>query len=67
MLTMLPLPFGWIYVGEKLQPIRYYKKVLQNYTVVHPQIELKTSDARSVLKQTVLSKAQLCNGEMGLI
>jgi homoserine kinase len=33
-------------------------------TVVHPQIELKTSDARSVLKQTVSLKAQLCNGEM---
>jgi homoserine kinase len=23
MLTMLPCPFGWIYVSEKLQPIRY--------------------------------------------
>jgi hypothetical protein len=28
-------------------------------TVVHPQIELKLSDARSVLKQNVSSKALL--------
>jgi homoserine kinase len=61
------LPFGWIYVSEKLQPVRYYKieSPSELYaTVVHPQIELKTSDARSVLKQTVSLKAQLCNGEM---
>jgi homoserine kinase len=38
------LPFGWIYVSEKLQPIRYYKieSPSELYaTVVHPQIELK--------------------------
>jgi homoserine kinase len=28
-------------------------------TVVHPQIELKTSDARSVLKQTVSLKSAI--------
>jgi homoserine kinase len=62
MLTMLPLPFGWIYVSEKLQPIRYYKieSPSELYaTVVHPQIELKTSDARSVLKQTVSLKSAI--------
>jgi hypothetical protein len=43
------LPFGWIYFGEKLQPIRYYKieSPSELYaTVVHPQIELKKHQMR---------------------
>jgi homoserine kinase len=71
MLTMLPLPFGWIYFGEKLQPVRYYKieSPSELYaTVVHPQIELKTSDARSVLKQTVSLKSAIMQwGNVGSI
>jgi homoserine kinase len=42
---------------EKLQLDIIKIKSFKLYaTVVHPQIELKTSDARSVLKQTVSQK-----------
>jgi homoserine kinase len=59
---MLPCPLGGF--GEKLLDIIKIESPSELYaTVVHPQIELK-HQMRSVLKQTVSLKAQLCNGEM---
>jgi homoserine kinase len=58
----------WIYVSEKLQPLDIIKieSPSELYaTVVHPQIELKTSDARSVLKQTVSKSAIMQWGNVG--
>jgi homoserine kinase len=58
-LTMLPLPFGWIYFGYSPLDIIKIESPSELYaTVVHPQIELK-SDARSVLKQTVSLKSAI--------
>jgi homoserine kinase len=63
-----PCPLGG-FTLVRSQPVRYYKIESPSElcaTVVHPQIELKTSDARSVLKP-FLSKARLWGNVGGLI
>jgi hypothetical protein len=52
----------WIYFGEKLQPVRYYKNRKSFRIIRHGRSSTdwtKTSDARSVLKQTVSLKSAI--------
>jgi homoserine kinase len=65
MLTMLPCPLGgFTLVSYSLDIIKIESPSELYATVVHPQIELKTSDARSVLKQTVSLKSAIMQWEM---
>jgi homoserine kinase len=58
MLTMLPRPLGGFTLVRSYSPLDIIKiSPSELYaTVVHPQIELKTSDARSVLKANGFSQ-----------
>jgi homoserine kinase len=65
MLTMLPCPLGGFTLVRSYSPLDKIESPSELYaTVVHPQIELKTSDARSVLKQTVSLKSAIMQWEM---